>query len=294
VVFDPAKDGAFELDTPPSPWIDLGWIAGFRRTSATQFAILRTGAKGAPSSQARTGLEARLELEFRQWGKLQMALAGGSQHMNVLAADVNADAVGSGGTALSGVAVLPGSTATELVFGVGAVEAFAVGDILAVDVDYQQETGYVGSPIAGAYVKTPTDVLLDASYLRRVTYNVGRVSNKTATSVLLAQPLIGGSPAANATAQKVIAFVDREGGSFFQEWSGLFVVEEDSGGRICFHYPRLQPTAPAGEQTFEITPGLEGNSLQAAFLALPQRDVNDNEQVLCYRSYFPAANAALY
>ena len=25
-VFDPAKHGAFILDAPPSPWIDLGWI----------------------------------------------------------------------------------------------------------------------------------------------------------------------------------------------------------------------------------------------------------------------------
>ena len=28
--------------------------------------------------------------------------------------------------------------------------------------------------------------------------------------------------------------------------------------------------------------------------ALPTTDLNDGEQVLCYRSYFPAPNAALY
>ncbi len=293
-VFDPAQHGAFELESPPSPWVDLGWIAGFRRSSATRFDVLRAGAKGTPVAQVRGGLEARLEFQFRQWGKLQMALAGGSQHMNVLAADMNADAAGSGGTALSGVAVLPGSTANELVFGAGAVNAFDVGDIIAVDADYQQETGYIGFPIAGAYVKNPFDVLLDANYLRRITFNVGRVASKTATSVLLAQPLIGGTPAGNASAQKVIAFVDREGGSFFQEWSALFAVEEESGGRICLHYPRLQPSEPAGEQKFEIASGLEGHALRATFMALPQRDINDNEQVLCYRSYFPAASAALY
>ena len=62
------------------------------------------------------------------------------------------------------------------------------------------------------------------------------------SSLLLAQPLLGGAPAAGVGAQKVVAFVDREGGSFFQEWSGLFVAEEDSGGRVCFYYPRLGPT----------------------------------------------------
>jgi len=192
------------------------------------------------------------------------------------------------------VAVLPGSTATELIFGAGAVDAFTVGDLLAVDLDYQQQTGYVGAPVAGAYITNPLDVLFDANYLRRVTFNVGRIALKTATSAILAQPLLGGAPAAGANAQKVIAFVDREGGSFFQEWSALFAVEEESGGRICFHYPRLQPAAPAQETSFELNPPLEAHALRASFLALPHTDINDSEQVLCYRSYFPAANAALY
>ena len=25
-IFDPGKHGAFPLDSPPAPWIDLGWI----------------------------------------------------------------------------------------------------------------------------------------------------------------------------------------------------------------------------------------------------------------------------
>ncbi|MGE0407226.1 MAG: hypothetical protein AB7O65_13095 [Candidatus Korobacteraceae bacterium] len=294
VVFDPAKHGSFPLDAPPQPWLDLGWTEGFRRSSATRFELLRAGSKGAPSSQARAGLEARLEFEFREWGKLQMALAGGSQHMNVLAADQNSTPTGSGGTALNGVAVLPGSTATELFVNASSLGSFTVGDLLAVDADYQLQTGFVGSPIAGAYVRNPFDVALDSSYLRRITFNVGRVATKTATSVILAQPLLGGVPSAGSIAQKVVGFVDREGGSFFQEWSAVFIFEEESGGRVCFHYPRLQPTAPAAEQKFEIAPGLTGHALHAAFLALPHRDINDNEQVLCYRSLFPAASAALY
>ena len=38
----------------------------------------------------------------------------------------------------------------KLVFGAGAVDAFNAGDMLAVDLDYQQQTGYVGSGVAGA------------------------------------------------------------------------------------------------------------------------------------------------
>ncbi len=116
---------------------------------------------------------------------------------------------------------------------------FSAGSLVAVDVDYQQQIGYVGSGIAAAYVSSAAAVNQDPNYVRRVTFNVGRVAEVTTTSLVLSQPLLGGAPAPGASAQVVVAFVDREGGSFFQEWSALFVAEEESGGRVCFYYPRL-------------------------------------------------------
>jgi hypothetical protein len=293
-IFDPAKHGLFPLDAPPAPWLSLGSIANFQRTAATRHEPLRAGPKGAALAQFRRELEARVEFDFRDWGKLQMALAGGSQSMNVLAADVNADPMPSGGSPQLAVALLPGSTAQELVLGAGAVDAFNAGDMVAVDLDYQQQAGYVGSGIAAAFVRDPVDVLRDPHYVRRVTFNCARAAVKTATSLVLAQPLLGGAPPPGASAAKVVAFADREGGSFFQEWSALFVLDEESGARVCFHYPRLQPAAPAAERRAELPAALGAWSLHAAFLALPHTDLNDGEQVLCYRSFFPAANAALY
>jgi hypothetical protein len=312
-VFDPGKYGAFLLDAPPAPWLDLGWIDNFQRFCGTPTEPLRAGVRGAPATQFRASLDARIEFDFREWGKLQMALACGSEHMNVLASDPNANPQPSGGTPLSAVAVLPGSTASAIVLGVGAVSAFSVGDIVAVDADYQQQTGYVGTGIAAAYVTNPALVNRDANYVRRVTFNVGRVAQETVTSLLLAQPLLGGVPPAEASVQKVVAFVDREGGSFFQEWSALFVAEEESGGRVCFHYPRLSPTTailtsmpmssgsqPATAKSFqreeevEIVKPIASIALRAAFLAMPHVDENDGQTVVCYRSYFPAAMAAIY
>ncbi len=290
-VFDPSRHDPL---APGAPWIDAGAIDHFQRNAATKHELLRAGAKAATVSQVRRTLDGRVECDFREWGKLQMALSGGSQHMNVLASDVNADPFPSGGSPQDAVAVLAGSTAQELVLGAGAVDAFNVGDLLAVDIDYQQQTGYVGSGVAAAYVKDATDVLRDRNYIRRVTFNVGRVSVKTVTALVLAQPLIGGIPTAGASAQKVVSLVDREGGSFFQEWSALFVVEDENGARFCFHYPRLQPAASASETRAEIEAPLEAWSLHGSFMALPTTDVNDGEQVLCYRSYFPAPSAALY
>jgi hypothetical protein len=302
-IFDPGIGGSFSLDSPPAPWLDLGWIENFARWYDTPTDVARSGAKALPVVQFRGPLEARVEFVFREWGKLQMALAGGSEHMNVLAPLGGTTPEPSGGTPAGAVAVLDGSTANEVVFGVGAVDGFPVGTLLAVDVDYQQQVGYVGSGIAAAYVSSPAAVRQDVNYVRRVTFNVGRVAEVTATSVVLAQPLLAGAPATGASAQAVMAFVDREGGSFFQEWSALFVVEQESGGRVCFYYPRLSPnpgsaSGSAGkflrEEFTSIVKPLETVSLRASFLALPFTDVNDGQEAVCWRSYFPAAMAAVY
>jgi len=336
-IFDPAAGGLFPLDSPPAPWLDLGWIEGFERYYDTPTDVVRSGPNALPGLQFRGPTEARVEFDFREWGKLQMALAGGSEHMNVLATSPSAAPAPSGGTPIAGAAVLAGSTTSQIVFGIGAVNAFASGNLIAVDVDYQQQIGYVGSGISAAYVSDPVAVNRDLNYVRRVTFNVGRVVEVTATSVILGQPLLAGVPAAGASAQVVVAFVDREGGSFFQEWSALFVAEAESGGRVCFYYPRLSPNPGAGSggatmksgagwkppksgggtkngatasasgngarsssQKFvregfaEIARPVTSVGLHASFIAMPFTDTNDGQTVMCYRSYFPAAMAAVY
>ena len=197
-IFDPSKDSGFQLDAPPAPWIDLGWIENFQRTSTSQIEALIGGTAGAVSAQARHGLGARVDFEFRDWGKLQMALAGGAEHMNVLATDPSASRAGSGGIPLAAVPLLAGSSAGELVLGAGAIAGFQPEDLVACDVDYAQQVGYVGTGITAAYVKNPGDVRQDANYVRRVTFNVGRVAQVTATSLLLTQALPGGVPEAGA------------------------------------------------------------------------------------------------
>jgi hypothetical protein len=297
-IFDPSKDNGFQLDAPTAPWIDLGWIENFQRTTTSQIEALTGATDGAVSAQARRALGARVDFEFRDWGKLQMALAGGAEHMNVLATDPSASRAGSGGIPLPAVPLLAGSTAAELVLGAGAIAGFQPGDLVACDLDYAQQVGYVGTGIAAAYVKNSADVREDANYVRRVTFNVGRVALLTQTSLLLSQPLPGGVPAPGAAVQKVLAFVDREGGSFLQQWSGLFVAEEESGGRVSFFYPILSPCTVkpewARESLLAIQKPLAGLALQASFTALPTVDANDGSVVLCYRSYFPAAAAAVY
>src|SRR5437879_8640965 len=113
-ILDPGKHGAFPLDAPPAPWLDLGWIDNFQRLCGTPTVPLHAGARGAPAAQFRGSLDARIEFDFREWGKLQMALACGAQHMNVLASDPNASAQPSGGTPLPATAVLTGHRESHL------------------------------------------------------------------------------------------------------------------------------------------------------------------------------------
>lgn len=300
-IFDPAQNGSFNLDAPPTPWLDLGWLGAFERKSGTKVTPLRSGAPGLPLSQVRTEIDSLVQMNFLSWGKLQMAVTAGSEQMNLLATTAGAAANGSGSTAA--VAATPlqsGSTATVLNLAAGATANFSAGQMVVVDVDYTGQTGFVGSGVSGAYVASATAVHSDVNYIRRVSFNVGRIAAVTATGLQLAQPLIAGVPAAGMQVQTIMGFVDREGSNFFQEWSGLFVLPGQQGDRILLHYPRLQIASSAGEAVKPLDAPLEkvaslGTAAQVAeFRALPVTDANDGTQVVCFRSYIPAAATNLW
>ena len=291
-LFDPAEQGRFSLNSPPAPWISLGWIQEFTRKAGSKSAAVLTGIPASPLEQVRETLEAQVSLEFLSWTKLTMALATGSQHMNVLAPASGASAAADGATAATAVTVQSGSTATFVALASADAAKFTAGSIIALDADYTGQTGFVGTPVSGAYVRT---ALTDVDYIRRVTFNVALVSAAATTGLTLAAALPGGAPAAGAKLQAVTGFVDREGGSFYQEWSALFVMEGSQGERIFFHYPRLQTAASAQEAALPLDSkqkaGLARVLLKGNFLALPVTDPLDGERVICYRSFLPAAKA---
>jgi hypothetical protein len=278
--FDAAQNGRFALDAPPAPWIDLGWCTGFRRTNTegTKSGIvpLRTCAPAMASTQVRSGADSTVELQFSTWGKLQLALSCGTQQMNLL-------------TSTSAITVQPGSTATALNVG-SAVSQFNPGDLIVVDADYTGQTGFIGSGISGAYVRDAADSGGDVNFIRRISLNVARIASipSTGRTLQLETPLPVGAPANSMQINRVAGFVDREGSSFFQEWSGLFVMEGEQGDRILYYYPRLQSMNGAVETSETLVAPLERIHLAGAFRALSTRDAADGETVLCYRSYLPA------
>ncbi len=300
VLFDAAAQGAFSLDTPPAPWVSLGWIEGFQRVAGSKTAPVMTGIPAAVLEQTREVLAAEVGFEFLSWTKLTMALATGSQHMNLLAESTGAMAEADGGTGVGAAVVQSGPTATFLPLLAADAAKFAAGETVVVDVDYVAQVGFVGSPVSGAYVKA-AGVITDVDYVRRVSFNVALVASVATTGTVgltLADALPGGIPSTGTGGMKVQAikgFVDREGGSFFQEWSALFVMEGGQGERIFFHYPRLQSLGSAAEGS-TLVDGKAGSTLARVLLtgnfrALPVTDPLDGERVVCYRSFLAAKSA---
>jgi hypothetical protein len=294
VLFDPSQQSGFSLDAPPSPWMDLGWIQDFARKPASKSTPLLTGIPAAALEQVRETVQAQVSLQFLSWTKLTMALATGSQHMNVLAIANDPALAADGAQAAPAVTPQSGSTGTSIVLASSDAAKFAAGSMIAVDVDYTGQTGYLGCPVAGAYVR---QALTDVDYVRRITFNVALVAQVAPTGLTLAGPLPGGAPAAGMKLQAVTGFVDREGGSFYQEWSALFLMQGSQGERIFFHYPRLQAMSGA-EETIAPLNGKDRNGqsrvmLKGQFLALPVTDPLDGERVVCYRSFVPAAHAVV-
>lgn len=273
-LWDASGIATFNVDAPPSPWIDLGYCASFTRTSGTKVEPVLTGSPATAAGQVKTLVEANVAVQFESWGKLQLALTAGSLQVNVLGAQ-------------AAVAIAVGSTATQLNVASGT---FAVGDIVAVDVDYAGTLGFQGSGISGSYVSDASVIASDADYVRRITLNVARVIAVNGGVLTLGSPLSAGVPTATMKVARVAAFCDREGGSWFQEWSALFVIDGVQGDRVVFHYPRLQAMSGAVEGIDKLA-GLERMRLTGKFRALPVKDLG--EAVVCFRSYLPAAMRAV-
>jgi hypothetical protein len=170
--------------------------------------------------------------------------------------------------------------------GAAAAAGFTIGEFVAVDVDYSGQIGFIGSGVSGAYVKT---ALSDVDYVRRVSLNVARVSGIQDGALTLESALPGGVPDATMKVSGIIGFCDREGSSFFQEWSALFVAEGQQGERVLWHYPRLQTMASVGETAAASSGGLESLRQSASFRALPVKDPVDGESVVCFRSFVAGA-----
>jgi hypothetical protein len=291
VPFDPATMGRFALDAPPPGWFSLGPVADFQRTPASAITPVLSGAPASVRTQARSTLEEQVQCSFAGWSRIAIALSAGTQTMNLLRTATGASADPSGGTPAAAEPVLSGSTATVLQL--SSSTAVQAGDVVVVDADYTGATGYIGSGAAGAYVVKPP-ATVDPHFTRRVSFNASRVLSVNAGVVTLASALPAGTPASGMKVAVVNGFVDRAGGAFLPEWSGLFVLDGVQGDRLLLHYPRMQP-AGSGEAETKATlaSGVDRLRPTARLRALPITDTNDGVAAICFRSYLPAPMRAV-
>ena len=180
--------------------------------------------------------------------------------LNLLAPATGATSAADGAKAAPAATIQIGSTASVIQLATADAANFVPGSMIAVDADYTGQTGCLGSPVSGTYVRQP---LTDVDYIRRITFNVALVLGVSTTSLILAQPLPGGAPAAGTKTATITGFVDREGGSFLHEWSALFVMQGGQGDHIFFHYPRLQSIAGAEVSATPLDNKHQGGSLRA-------------------------------
>ncbi|MCL6480309.1 MAG: hypothetical protein K6U02_01145 [Firmicutes bacterium] len=295
-LFDPARQGRFDTNRPPTGWFDLGWIDQFRRSPNGRIGQIRSGYRGAVRAQYRGEIGSSIEFEFREWGKLQMALASGTTHFNILKAAAGAAQQPLGGSPVPAVALGTGSTASTLVLATGGGAQFSVGEFVAVDVDYTGQSEYVGSGVQASFVSAAS--VSDVDYIRRVTFNVGVIKAISGDTLELEQPLLGGVPPAQAKVQTVTGFASREGSSFIQSWSAVFVVDTADGAQLYYYYPQLSVANEREDATFEVenvgTADVRGYSLRAEFNALAFEDPVDGETVVSYRGFFPAPGSQAY
>lgn len=295
-LFDPARQGPFNTNAPPAGWYDLGWIDQFKRSPAGRIGQIRSGYQGAVRAQYRGEIGSAVEFEFREWGKLQMALATGTTHFNVLKATAGAAQQPLGGTPAAAVALGSGSTASSIVLTVGGGVQFQAGQFIAVDVDYTGQSGYIGSGIQATFV-APAAVT-DVDFVRRVTFNIGVIQSISGDTLTLQQPMLGGAPPGSAKLQAVTGFASREGSSFIRSWSAVFVVDTADGAQLYYYYPQLSVAGEREDATFDIENAgaaeIRGHALRAEFNALAFEDPVDGETVVCYRGFFPAPGAMAY
>jgi hypothetical protein len=286
-IFDASSAASFDLENPPSPWIGLGTVENFQRTTVDESTSVQSGTDAMVVAQFRKKLEAHVSFASRRWGKLHLATGTGGTHWNVLATRTEAQPAPAGGEAITATPILNGSTATVLQIDPQVAAQLAIGDLVAVDLDYFQQHGYVGLGFPSAYVVAGNRAPLQTDFIRRVTFNLGKVATIAGGTVTLEHPLPAGDPPTSAGLQKVLGFTDREGGAFGQEWSALFFEETVSGGRVCYYYPRVQSLPQASEKKSPIFGDYQAMLLEAHLLALPATDPQDGVKALWYRTYIP-------
>lgn len=307
--------GPFDSNNPQNyGFVDCGWIKDFKLTPGSKIGQIRSGYRGAVRAQYRGQVEESFDFKFNEYGRLQYQLATGTNVINLLLSPtpstvgpISATGYAAVGiTAYSG-GVAPygnngGTAATVTLSAAPSGVGISVGSYIVCDQDYTVGTyGIVGDAGTPVYQNAVTDI----NYIRKNSDYVARVTaiqndNRTCT---LDQPFIGGGSGNPAPVgigstsnpqykvQAIVGWAAREGGTFIQDWTGLFLLNTVDNAQIAVYYPHISISANKDITTaFAIenvgTTDLTAYQLEATFEALAYDDPLDGETVVGYKAYY--------
>jgi hypothetical protein len=314
----------------PAGWFDLGWIKDYAITPQSKVGSIASGYRGATRAKVRGQVGEEFEFKFQEFSRMALKISTGCEAFNFLAAGQasTTSPLGTSGTAAVSLGAsgyqATGGTATDprvaglptvfLPAGSGAL--FIAFNQIVVDIDYDKvSVGFVGSNGIPVYVNNAPQ---DVDFIRRTSDFTGTVALVVAgpiagvaggqDALVLVQPFTGGGasssvnpgpvvPPAGSKIQKITGWTVREGGTFIQDWSGLFVLDTIDGDQICFYYPHISITQFKNINTRAIdnvgTTDETRYELDATFESLAFDDPLDGETVVCYRAFYPSSGTGV-
>lgn len=300
-ILDLEVQGPFSTTSPPTGFTDTGWIKEFRVTPQSKIGQVRSGYRGAVRAQYRGEVGLQFEFKFRESGRLQMKLASGTTVLNMLAPANGATAhetsplgtAGAPAVSMTSYSVVGASA----ILSVSSASGFVAGNYIVCDTDYSISSGVIGSNGSWVFPNAVTDV----DYIRKTSDFVARILSINGNNLTLDQPFVGGgapaatngTPLAGSKVQKVLGWTAREGGTFIQEWSGIFLSDTIDGAQIAMYFPHISPmqfrTFPNWAIENVGNTDLSGYEIDAAFNTLAFDDPIDGETVVGYYAYYPNA-----
>lgn len=295
------NQGPFLDSALPAGWFDCGWIKDFAVTPASKIGNIRSGFHGAVRSKVRGEIGETMAFKFREFSRMALKIASGCDVINLLAATATGSSPVSGGTATDPIAVSMVSynaLTPSVTVGTGSGALFAVGDYIVCDKDYDGTSyGLIGENGTNAF----QGLITDTQYIRKTSDFVARIASISGDTLTLSKKFIGGGsgdptgntyPQAGSKIQKIKGWASREGGTYIQEWSALFLLDSIDGWQCAQYYPHVAIDSFKGVMPWAIenvgTTDLQGYELDCSMEGLAFDDPEDGQTIIGYRAFYPA------
>ncbi len=325
-VYDLMVQAAFNENTPPAGWVDLGYTKNYKITPGSKIGAITTGYRGAIRAKYRGEVGEKFSFDFGEMTRMAYKIATGCQIFNLLKSTATASTVGplssSGTTAVAigasgyvAAGALTGANnglPTLYVPAGSGVASFPANTMIVCDIDYNGSSfGFVGDSGAEVF---PSSLPTDTDFIRKTSDYVATVltvvpagtggAPASQDALVLNQPFagggnnpngVGGTPATTLAAgsaakvQGINGYTSREGGTAIAEWTCIMSLGTQDGSQFVTYYPRVAIDSFGGLTPTAI-PGIQSQmefDLQASFDALAYDDPLDGETVVSYRAYFP-------